>query len=81
MKYADIEKLDEKGLEAKVSEMRNQLFNFRMQKATMGIEKPHELKILKKDVNKFDITLPSFVCIRPLELINFAVLAVQQQLQ
>ena len=46
----DVEKLDEKGIEAKVSELRGEIFQIRMQKSAAGIEKPHQIKIAKKNI-------------------------------
>lgn len=50
--YKDIQKLDAKGIDGKVSEIRGQIFEIRMQKAAAGIEKPHLLKIAKKNIAK-----------------------------
>ena len=41
---------DEKTLDTKVLEIKKNIFEMRMQKAASGIEKPHELKVLKKDI-------------------------------
>lgn len=46
----DIDKFDIPGIDKKVSEMREAIFEIRMQKAAAGIEKPHQLKIAKKNI-------------------------------
>lgn len=46
----DIEGMDNLAIERKVLDLRTELFNFRMQKAATGIEKPHLLKIGKKNI-------------------------------
>ena len=50
MKMEDINKLDVKVIDAKVSELRKELFEMRMQKASAGVEKPHRKKEIKKDI-------------------------------
>jgi large subunit ribosomal protein L29 len=50
MKFADIKSLDEKQIDAKVTELRRELFELRMQKSTSGSEKPHKFRELKKDI-------------------------------
>jgi len=39
-----------KALDGKVSDIRRELFNIRMQKTTSGVEKPHRLREAKKDI-------------------------------
>jgi large subunit ribosomal protein L29 len=46
----DIEGMDNLAIERKVLDIRTELFNFRMQKAASGIEKPQLLKIGKKNI-------------------------------
>lgn len=46
----DIDKLDEKGIDAKIAEIRTNIFEIRMQKAAAGIEKPHQIKVAKKNI-------------------------------
>ncbi len=50
MKYAEIKDLDAAAINTKVSEMRKEIFTMRMEKATSGLEKPHKLKVLKKNI-------------------------------
>lgn len=51
LKKEEITKMDSKAIDAKVSALRVELFNFRMQKAATGtVEKPHVLKVIKKDI-------------------------------
>lgn len=52
LKYSDIKDLEQKTLEAKVSEKRKEIFNLKMQKHTSGLEKSHEFKNAKKEVAK-----------------------------
>ncbi|MAF76577.1 MAG: 50S ribosomal protein L29 [Halobacteriovoraceae bacterium] len=48
--FKDIKDLDAAAIDAKVSELRKQIFQMNMEKATSGIEKPHGLKVLKKNI-------------------------------
>lgn len=50
LKAEDIKGMDKKAIEAKVKEFRVELFNLRMQKGTMGVEKSHTAKVLKKNI-------------------------------
>jgi large subunit ribosomal protein L29 len=50
MKMEDIKKLDVKMIDAKVGELRKELFEMRMQKASAGIDKPHRKKEIKRDI-------------------------------
>lgn len=50
LKFEDIKSWDAKQVDAKVSELRKELFNMKMQKTTSGIEKPHLIKIAKKNI-------------------------------
>lgn len=52
MKYADAKALDAKAIDAKVIEMRKEIFMLKMEKTTSGMEKPHNLKVLKKNIAK-----------------------------
>ena len=52
IKYKDIKDWDAKTIDAKVGELRREMFNQNMQKTTSGIEKPHSLKVLKKNIAK-----------------------------
>lgn len=50
LEMSDIQKLDQKGIEAKVAELRGELFQIRMQKSAAGIEKPHQIRVAKKNI-------------------------------
>lgn len=50
MNYNDVKNLSKEENTAKVAELRKQLFALNMQKEVAGIEKPHELKVIKKNI-------------------------------
>jgi|GEM_PF-1600259 large subunit ribosomal protein L29 len=51
LKQEEIKDMDSKAIDAKVQSIRVELFNIRMQKAATGaVEKPHTLKIAKKNI-------------------------------
>ncbi len=50
--FKDIKDLDAAAIDSKVSELRKQIFQMNMEKATSGLEKPHGLKVLKKNIAK-----------------------------
>ena len=50
MKFAEAKGLDAKAVDAKVQEMRREIFMLKMEKTTSGLEKPHKLKVLKKNI-------------------------------
>lgn len=50
--FKEIKTMDDAAIERKVTQIKEDLFKARMQKATSGIEKPHLLKEYKKDVAK-----------------------------
>ncbi len=52
MKYEEVKGWDAKQIDTKVEEIKTELFNMRMQKAASGVEKPHLLKIGKKNIAK-----------------------------
>lgn len=52
MKYAEVKDMDVASIDSKVSEMKREIFNMKMEKATSGLEKPHRLKVLKKNIAK-----------------------------
>ena len=52
LKYEEVKGWDVKQIDAKVEEIRTDLFNMRMQKVASGVEKPHLLKIGKKNIAK-----------------------------
>ncbi|EQC52730.1 50S ribosomal protein L29 [Bacteriovorax sp. DB6_IX] len=52
LEFKDIKGWDAKEIDAKVAEMRRAMFDLRMAKTTSGIEKPHQLKLAKKNIAK-----------------------------
>ncbi len=52
MKYSEIKDLDAAAIDAKVSEIRREIFTMKMEKSTAGLEKPHKLKAAKKNIAK-----------------------------
>lgn len=50
LKMSEIRDWDTKTINAKVAELRRELFNTRMQKAAAGLEKPHLIKNMKKNI-------------------------------
>ncbi|MFT6068603.1 MAG: large subunit ribosomal protein L29 [Bacteriovoracaceae bacterium] len=52
LKYEEVKGWDAKQIDTKVEEIKTELFNMRMQKAASGVEKPHLLKIGKKNIAK-----------------------------
>ena len=50
LKMEEIKSWENKVVLSKISELRKELFAFRMQKTTSGIEKPHRIREAKKDI-------------------------------
>lgn len=50
LKVSEINKLDSTAINQKVTELRRELFNIRLQKNTTSIEKPHLLTEIKRDI-------------------------------
>ena len=50
LKMNEITKLDASAIKQKVSELRRELFDIRLQKSTTSIEKSHLLTTLKRDI-------------------------------
>ena len=50
LKVSEIREWDVKSIDAKLADVRKELFNLRIQKGTSGVEKPHLFKTLKKDI-------------------------------
>ena len=48
LKYAEIEKWDEKTIDSKVEELRKEVFELRMQRLTSGAGSGHKVGIAKK---------------------------------
>lgn len=50
LKMNEVASWENKAIDKKVEELRVELFNMNMQKSTSGIEKPHLIKEIKKDI-------------------------------
>lgn len=50
LKISEIEKLDNTAINQKISDLRKELFDMRLQKNTSSIEKSHVLKQNKRDI-------------------------------
>lgn len=50
LKISEIEKLDITAINNKISDLRKELFDMRLQKSTSSIEKSHVFKDNKKDI-------------------------------
>ena len=50
LKMEDVNKMDVKMIDAKVTELKKELFELRMQSAASGMEKPHVKNDIKKDI-------------------------------
>ena len=50
LKISEISKLDSKAITQKVSELRRELFDMKLKKATTNIEKTHLLRENKRDI-------------------------------
>jgi large subunit ribosomal protein L29 len=54
MKFAELKDLTIAELTAKGRDLRQELFNLRLQKATAQLEKPARLRILRKDIARIE---------------------------
>ncbi len=61
LKVSEINKLDSDAITQKVSELRKELFNLRLQKNTTSVEKSHLLTNLKRDIARLLTVLNSKV--------------------
>lgn len=50
LKMSEVNKMDTASINVKVSELRKELFDLKLQKSTTNVEKPHLLKTIKKDI-------------------------------
>ncbi|MCB9094953.1 MAG: 50S ribosomal protein L29 [Halobacteriovoraceae bacterium] len=50
MEMKDIKSLKEKDVVEKVEELKSQLFDMKIQKATSGVDKPHLKKEMKRNI-------------------------------
>lgn len=55
--YKELTDLTERELVAKANELRRQLFDARLQKATARLEKTHVIRNLRRDVARFETKL------------------------
>ena len=46
----EIKKMDEASVDRKIAELKLDIFQMKMQKTTSGIEKPHLVKLAKKNI-------------------------------
>ncbi len=54
MKIKDLQDLTMTELLAKSRDLRQELFNLQLQKATSQLEKPHRIKALRKDIARLE---------------------------
>lgn len=59
LKMSEINKLDASAINQRVSELRKELFDLRLQKATTSVEKSHLLTELKRDIARLLTVLNS----------------------
>ena len=59
LKMSEVSKMDASAIDQQVSELRKELFDLRLQKTTTSVEKPHQLKGIKKDIAKLLTALNS----------------------
>ncbi len=59
LKMTEIQKLDSQAILQKVSELRKELFDLKLQKNTTSIEKPHLLTEIKRDIARLLTALNS----------------------
>ncbi len=59
LKLSEIKSWDDTTITNKVSELKTELFNYRMQKTTSGLDKPHKVKEAKKTIARLLTTLNS----------------------
>ena len=59
LNMSEISKMDKEGVQAKVAELRKELFDLNLQKNTSSLEKPHLLKNIKKDIARLLTSLNS----------------------
>ena len=59
LKMSELRKLDASAIQQKVSEVRKELFDLRLQRNTTSVEKSHLLTTLRKDVARLQTVLNS----------------------
>jgi large subunit ribosomal protein L29 len=57
MKFAELKDMTVAELAAKGRDLRQELFNLRLQKATAQLEKPSRIRILRKDIARVETRL------------------------
>lgn len=57
MKPSDLRKLTDVELNAKIAEIKKDRFNLRLKQATGNLEKPSDLKMLRKDIARIKTIL------------------------
>lgn len=57
MKIADIKELTIKELEGRKREIRQEVFNLRIQQQSGQLEKPHTLRVLRRDAARVETVL------------------------
>ena len=56
-KMSDLLNLDVLALEKRLGDLRKEVFDWKLQKVTSGLEKPHLMKIAKKDIARVKTVL------------------------
>lgn len=59
LKMSELKKLDASAIQQKVSEVRKELFDLKLQRNTTSVEKSHLLTTLRKDVARLQTVLNS----------------------
>lgn len=57
MKTSEIRNMSTEDIVKKIEELKNELFDLRMKKATTVLEKPHRIKQLRKDIARMKTIL------------------------
>jgi large subunit ribosomal protein L29 len=57
MKFAELKDLTLPELSARANELRRELFNLRLQKASAQLEKPARLRLLRKDIARVETAI------------------------
>jgi large subunit ribosomal protein L29 len=57
MKFAELKDLTVQELSARSSDLRRELFNLRLQKATAQLEKTSRLRVLRKDIARVETAI------------------------
>ncbi|MCT4642273.1 MAG: 50S ribosomal protein L29 [Bacteriovoracaceae bacterium] len=59
LKMTEINKMDTSAINLKVAELRKELFDLKLQKATTSVEKSHLLTTIKRDIARLKTALNS----------------------